>query len=489
MPTRIERTAYLGQGGGPLKISVLLPRGETYRNFVYSGVLFKLAQNCDLQVLAIRPNKKIFDDLKNEFENVHELRPVPRSWGLRFFDEILDMAHGRSLWTEAAKTRWKRQGSTTGGIQSLKIRFKQALAIIFSLPGAFRLLAGIHELLSLRYGTSSETMEVLQSFNPDLVFNASHSHSRNALGFLYASKRLGIPISTFLFSWDNLTSQGRVFPAYDYYYMAWAERIRRDLHLIYPKTKATCVRVTGTPQFDEHFDSSRFWSREHFLAQVGANPERPLILYSTGMSHHFPQERFFIERSAKLLLEMEDLGSPQLLVRLYGKEKNPELFDDLGSESPNIVMCPVRWEKNFQTPCPEDGELWVNALRHCDLGINIASTVSLELMMFDHPVVNIAFNPPGKDDRTPDYFTYYEFDHYRPLVQCGAVELARNDQELKALIRNALKNPSRLSSNRQSFLKDFFGETLDGKSSDRIAAALSDFASDAHSLQSRNSEL
>ena len=52
---------------------------------------------------------------------------------------------------------------------------------------------------------------------------------------------------------------------------------------------------------------------------------------------------------------------------------------------------------NWLTPLREDGALWSNMLRYCDVGINVASTVSLELFMFGKPTINVAYNPPGVD--------------------------------------------------------------------------------------------
>ena len=117
------------------------------------------------------------------------------------------------------------------------------------------------------------TEEVLKQLKPALVFNGSHVHSRNAVAAVEAAQWLGIPTATFLFSWDNLTSQGRILPAYDHY-LVWNEQIRDQLRRIYPSVRADQITVTGTPQFDFHFQREFYWTREEFCRRVGADPSR-----------------------------------------------------------------------------------------------------------------------------------------------------------------------------------------------------------------------
>jgi hypothetical protein len=67
---------------------------------------------------------------------------------------------------------------------------------------------------------------------------------------------------------------------------------------------------------------------------------------------------------------------------------------------------------------------------------------------------------------------YYEFDHYAPVVQSGAVTLAHREKDLPNLIRRALERPQKHSAQRRALLEQMFGTTLDGRSSNRIAETL-----------------
>ena len=55
--------------------------------------------------------------------------------------------------------------------------------------------------------------------------------------------------------------------------------MKGDLLRYYPDVTADRVHVVGTPQFDPYGDESLVKSRAEFFAQIGADPERPLICF------------------------------------------------------------------------------------------------------------------------------------------------------------------------------------------------------------------
>jgi hypothetical protein len=194
------------------------------------------------------------------------------------------------------------------------------------------------------------------------------------------------------------------------------------------------------------------------------------------MANHVIGEPWVAEKIADLLAEMTEFGPPQLLVRILPKGPQNH-FDDLKRRRKDILIPPVPWEPTWLTPTPEDAFLLTNTLKHSALGINIASTISLELCMFDKPVINIGFPPPHLDPMKEfDYTRYYDFEHYRPVVESGAIELATSENDLRARIINALRHPEAFAPQRKALLRSFFGETLDGQSSARVGQALLEIA-------------
>lgn len=457
------------------RIVVILPRGETFRNFLYTGAFDELAREAEVTALSVIPSPAFEQLLRERFHRVIPLQSVSDRWPVRITREILEMAHARQLWSAAQRERWFwRDEEANTASRWLKRTGRKLACYPFANQAGLDLLSHAEHWGSWLLRPTDEYRRLLDEVKPALVFNASHVHSQNAAHAMHAARRMKIPTATFLFSWDNLTSQGRIMPPCDHY-LVWNDAIREQLLSIYPAIAPSHVYVTGTPQFDTHFREQFHWTREEFCARVGADPARPIVLYSTGMANHMPGEPLIVERIAAMLREMTEFGPPQLLLRVYPKDTSGR-FEDLKRRLPGLLAPEVPWEPNWLTPKLDDAYLLANSLRHAATGVNIASTVSLELCMFDKPVINVGYNPPGMDIRPIDFTRYYHFDHYKPIVESGAIAVARDEDEMKQMIANALRNPGERTPQRAALLHSFFGDSLDGQSSSRVAQTLLNLA-------------
>ena len=463
-----DRVVHGPRGRARPSVVALLPRGETFRNFVYAGVLDQIADAASLEIASVVPTPELGAMLADRFGPISELGQTSDPRLVRIIRELLETAHGRWLWSEASKERWRRRSNeATGAVARAKLSAKRAIARPFSTPSGLRLLSNAYDWSAERWRPDTDQLRLLRADPPTLVLNTSHVHSTIITPWLQVARQAGSRTAAFLFSWDNLTSQGRMAPLYDDY-LVWSEAIRHDLLRIYPEIRPEQVHITGTPQFDAHFDPEVAIDRVALCSWIGADPARPIVLYTTGMPNHMPGEPWIVEDLADRLRSISPASPPQLVVRVYAKDRTGR-FGDLQERRSDIIFAPVHWEESWMTPLPEDTPLWVNLLRHADVGVNVASTVSLELCMFDKPVLNVAYNPPDLPLSDIDYSRYYSFDHYRPVVESGAVTVCGSPGALGAAVAEALANPGPGSSARASLLHSMFGDTLDGRSGHRIA--------------------
>lgn len=470
-----KRTDKAKRGASNPHIVTILPRGEAIRNFVYTGALDEIAREAQVTMLSVVPSDDLESELRQHCHQFLPLSEIPERPVVEYLREVLDMAHGRWLWSKAAQDRWSLRD------MEAKLhgkRLRRALKKIACRPFANRigldLLSQVERASSRALHTTEKYTNLFKRIKPSLVFNGSHVHAKNAIQAIQAAQWLGIPTATFIFSWDNLTSQGRLIPSYDYY-LVWNETLRDQLLEIYDKVRPEQVIVTGTPQFDFHFRKEFRWTREEFCARIGADASRPIILYSTGMANHMPGEPELVEGLAAMVREMKGDAPPQLLVRVYPKD-NTNRFDEVKRRNPDVLFPEIPWEPAWLTPTMEDTYLLTNMLHHAAVGINVASTISLELCMFDKPVINVGYNPPGMDISPVDYGRYYDFDHYRPVAQSGAVKVAWSEPEMRVLLRQALETPNLDSSKRQALIDKMFRNTLDGYSVMRVAHCLVNLA-------------
>lgn len=452
-------------------IFVIVPRGEVIRNFVYTGTLDRLAKDANLHLLTVAPNAEFSDMLRSKCDSIYPLTDFNERWIVRIQREIIDVAHNRWIWTRAAQERSRlRDQEAQTFLQKLIRRIKKTVSFPFANRMGLNILSKVERVSSRLFRTSNEYIDLYRETRPSLVFNASHVHSRNATQAVEAAQWLGIPTATFIFSWDNLTSQGRIMRPYDYF-IVWNDDLKQQLLEMYDWVKPENVLVSGTPQFDLHFREEFYLTREKYCDGIGADPLRPLVLYTTGMANHMPGEPEVVEGIADMLAEFPEPERPQLLLRIYAKDLTGR-FDELRQRRRDILFADPLWEPAWLTPKYEDTYALVNALRHCSLGINVASTVSLELCMFDKPVINVGYNPPSVPKEELSYADYYEFDHYKPVVESGAIHVARNIDEMHQLIITSLNAPEKQKRQRTELIGKMFGSTLDGKSSTRVAEIL-----------------
>lgn len=458
-------------------IVLVIPRGEAARNFLYSETLEALHEQARVTVLSVVDDPAFagrFEDRTERFLPLEEFRPRPSVARLR---TLTENAHDRWLWSEVAKNNWDlrdRRAAERG--QLGRRRLTRALARILGNRPTLRALTALERTLTYRLRPTDHFDRLFEEIRPDLVFNGSHIHGLAGELPLRVAHAMGIPTAGFIFSWDNLTSRSRIFVPYDDF-LVWHRGMKGQLLSIYPQVRESRVHITGTPQFDFHLRGDLELSREELCRRIGIDPARPYVLYTTGISNHFYEEHLHVEAVIRHLEELRLDARPQLVVRTYVKGTSPEMLALSRRQIPDVVFPPVLWEPKWQTPLFEDLEIYSNLLRHAAVGINAASTVSLELLLFDKPIINLDFDPPGSDlPWCMGFSRHIHFDHYLPVARSGAVMVARCDDDMRRMLHRGLTRPGELREARRLFLEETFGPTLDGRCGRRVAETLLDLA-------------
>ncbi len=462
-------------------IVLVIPRGEAARNFLYSETLDALHREARLTVLSVVDDPSFAERFEDRTERFLPLQDLPQRPFVSRLRTLTENAHDRWLWSEVAKNNWElrdRRAAERGHMG--RRRLTKVLARVLGNRPTLRALTALEQSLTYRLRPTDDFDQLFAEIRPDLVFNGSHIHGMAGELPLRVAHAQGIPTAGFVFSWDNLTSRSRIFVPYDDY-LVWHEGMKEQLLGIYPQVGEPHVHVTGTPQFDFHLRGDLEVSRQELCQQIGIDPERPYVLYTTGISNHFYEEHLHVEAVIRHLDELALDPEPQLVVRTYVKGTSPEMQALSRRETPGVVFPPVLWDPKWQTPLFEDLKIYSNLLRHAAVGINAASTVSLELLLFDKPVINLDFDPPGSDlPWCMGYSRHIHFDHYWPVAQSGAVMVARSDEDMRAMLRRGLTRPEELREARRKYLEQTFGSTLDGRCGRRVAQALLSLARGKH---------
>ena len=296
-------------------------------------------------------------------------------------------------------------------------------------------------------------------YQPSLLLTATCGmNNLEAEGILLA-RRFGLPTVAVDFNWDNLTSKVRNFRRADYL-VAWNEFIRntaREVHR-YPDNRIT---IAGIIRFDPYFQVGKsIPSRESFLRSKGLDPARRTIVFGSTSHQTYPYQRELI----RLLLEWRRAGRfvvpmPNIFVRLHYKD-SPERYREFLDESG------FAFEPHAFTTLDHDIRNLKATMVYGDVHLNYSSTLSLDACALDRPVVSIAF--PDEAARQMPNFT---FPHYQPLVDIGAVRLARTEDACLNLINQYFEHPELDRAARRQITERYIGLT-DGRSYARTVEAV-----------------
>jgi hypothetical protein len=461
-------------------IVLVIPRGEAVRNFLYSDTLRLLSEQARVVLLSVVTNEHILAKARPHVEEIVTIEDHPASPAAAYLRTMIENAHDRWLWSKVAQNNWElrtRRARLQGGFQHLQWLVVEGTSRALGNNPCLHALTSLEQSLQWRLRTTRKYDELFARLKPDLVFNGSHIHGFAGELPLRVAKRMGIPTAGFIFSWDNLTSRSRIMVPYDYY-LVWHEGMKRQLLDIYPKIKPDDVFVTGTPQMDFHFRPELVMPRPELARRIGIDPQRPFILYTTGVDRHFPEEHRHVELVIRLLKDLDVSIRPQLVVRNYIKGTSPEMKALSERKIEDVVFPPMLWDMAWATPRFEDLELYCSLVRHAAMSVNAASTVTLEFMLVDKPVINLDFDPPGSSLAPCDGFKrHIQFDHFRPVAQSGGTMVAKSEDDMRRMLVRGLTRPEADRGARQNFLSAFFGPTADGRSGERVAQVLSGLAS------------
>lgn len=304
------------------------------------------------------------------------------------------------------------------------------------------------------------------TYHPDTVVITDMLNERD-IELAQNAYHFGVPIMGLIRSWDNLTLHGfmRILP--DTLLVA-SEETKRQAEVL-DDCPPESVKIVGIAHYDKYVRGASV-SRHDFLEKMKLRGQGSIVLYA-------PIGDFYIENNTTDSHVVSLLGSLHAEVIVRFSPTIPVKDMEHAAAYPNMVFD--KPGVNFrgkdigdQELSNEDDSRLLNEIIYSDVIICGPSTVALDAVFLDKPVIIIGFHP---DERT--YYTglarRYDFDHFKLAIECGAFRVAHSKEELFSLIDAYEKNPRLDSENRERLRKLYCGPG-DGKSGMRIAHAILD---------------
>jgi hypothetical protein len=451
------------------KIFILLPDGVGLRNFAFTSfveigkqlgweVVFWNQTPFDLTELGYKEIKltgkpRAFTDL---------LKRAKISAELDYFEEKFD---------DQVYQSYKFPSSN----KSMKSKIKNA--IITQFTKTYRGEKGLQKLRGKLKASERKSVfyknckDVLEREKPDFIF-CTNQRPVNAIAPLTAAQDLEIPTGTFIFSWDNLPKATMIVEP-DFYFV-WSEYMKEELINYYPFIKSENIFVTGSPQFEPHFNLKLRKTREEFFEEHNLDLTREYICFSGDDKTTSPDDAHYLQDVAEAIEILNKDGETKLgvLFRRCPVDFSGRYDTVLEKYKDLIVPVAPKWKQvggnwNSVLPTQEDLKLQVNTILHTKAVINLGSSMVFDFAVFDKPCLFFNYDVEHKEDANWSIEKVYDFVHFRSMPTGKEVFWINRKDKIKSKLSKSLKTGDKKAQNAKTWF-EIINQHPAGEASQRV---------------------
>lgn len=445
------------------KLGLVITDGVGFRNFILSDFLQHAEDNFDEVVILSCLPKEVYKEHTNL--KIIELEVFEEPFKTWFFRKAKEVAHLKLH----QKGNLGIQDNLKTNDSKLKTTRGYATRFIYKLTSLFHSEFCIQQFQKFQNKTFSnheitKTYEsILEQEQFSLLF-FTHQRPPYIAPLVYTAQQKKLKTVAFIFSWDNLASKGRMASNFDYY-LVWSDLMKQDLLQFYISIKEAQIKVVGTPQFVPYVMPEYKMSKQEFLSEFKLDIHLKTICFSCGDISTSKNDELYIETIASAMVD-KMIESVNFIVRTSPAE-DPIRFNSLVEKFPFIKWHFPKWKQvraNHQEswsqriPTLEDVKQLRALLEYSDLNINMLSTMSLDFMLFDKPVINPIFG--NSSNGLYDDQRFLGYAHIQHLVDSKASKIVKEQAQLLQAISDYLNNDID-SEKRKNFIIQQVGVSLE----------------------------
>jgi hypothetical protein len=320
-----------------------------------------------------------------------------------------------------------------------------------------------------------DSFETLKKEKPAMVF-CTNQRIMLAVAPIIAAKDLGIPTATFIFSWDNLPKGTKILET-DYYFV-WSEHMKSELLYYYPHISEEQIKITGTTQFEPHFQENLLVSKEAFFKEHKLDTSKKYICYSGDDITTSPNDPIYLADLAKAIVKLNEKGANLGIIFRRCPVDFSNRFDKVLEEYREIITSinPM-WQKMADSwhailPTKEDIVLQMNTIFHSEFVVNLGSSMVFDFVAFKKPCCFINYDVLTSD--FPDWSVkkIYNFIHFRSMPLKDAVFWINSPSEIEQNLAKALNtDANKIVTNAQKWFEKI-NQHPPEKASERIWNAI-----------------
>lgn len=437
------------------KIFILLPDGIGLRNFAFSNFhKIGLEKNFDIKYWNNTP----FDLTTLGFNEIKIIKAKanPLTDSYKNARKHIELNLSVKKESDSVYNTYRFPFSYKKWTPALKNLLSKCLITFYSSAKGLENIR--RKIIKLESSTPyfNQCLETLQSEKPDFVF-CTNQRPVLAIAPLLAAQKLGIPTATFIFSWDNLPKATMVVET-DYYFV-WSEHMKKELLYYYPYIKENQIFITGTPQFESHFDIGQRVSKEQFYKDHQLDLNKKYICYSGDDITTCPDDPHYLDDVAAAVRKLNKQGhSLGILLRRCPVDFSNR-FDSVVDKYKDIItpISPL-WKKigegwNTVLPTIEDMTLQTNTIQHTEMVINLGSSMVFDYVSYQKPCAFINYDVKDKMNKTWSVSKIYNYIHFRSMHSNKSVLWINSDQKITETIFLGLNQPLNTIENAQKWFQ------------------------------------
>lgn len=435
------------------KIFVLLPDGIGLRNFAFSN-FYQLGINLDFDIVYW--NNTPFDLTTLGFKEIRikdaKSNPLADSYknARKHIELNLSIQAEKDLVYDTY--RFPFSYKTVKSI--LKNVMSKFLIATHSSKNGLNKIRRKIKVLEQDTAYYQHCLETLRAEKPDFVF-CTNQRPVLAIAPLLAAQELGIPTASFIFSWDNLPKATMVVET-DFYFV-WSEHMKKELLHYYSYIKESQIFVTGTPQFENHFDKQKLVSRTSFYEKYNLDLNKKYICYSGDDITTSPDDPQYLSDVADAVRKINSEGNSIGIIFRRCPVDFSNRYDSVIQKNKDIItpIAPL-WEKvaegwNTIIPTKEDLDLQINTIQHTEMVINLGSSMVFDYVTHQKPCAFINYDVPNKLNQNLSVSEIYKYIHFRSMPNNKAVLWLNSANEIEQKIKQGLEQNSDTIINAQKW--------------------------------------
>jgi len=395
------------------------------KKYIYSGFGSKLGEHFNIVWLAIQKNSEEFDRLFRE-----------TGYPIIYFDKDDFKVSGK---TENHNTSVRRAWMNRKNLG----QFHNYKTIE---PGFLRSFVLGNELIKRYYENKTlnliekkyynqEISTFIEKHKIDILLGTGYSSAFSKSVFITGNRKK-LPCFLLINNWKDIYVNNFIPFRFLAGLFVWDEKMKNDCLIHMPYLEPDKLIISGNPVFDFLKTSVPLHDRQFYARKYKIDPNADWLYY-TMMSPLAGTNEIDTVIAVGEALQKKCKKEEKVILLRRNPQHNVTDFTDI--KLPDNVVLTDHYSyfdkiKDMHTQSPEGEQEWIDLLHHCCLNLSVPSTVTLEFLTLNKPVINIGFDHNGIPDKRLKQ--HFEAGFYRPMFDNSLVKKAMHIDDAVELILN-----------------------------------------------------